>query len=65
MWHFYFRKAFDCVNTNVLLRILEDVGFPSRLLELYSKVRLTLGGEWFEQDRRVLQGAPYLLPCST
>lgn len=47
-----FRKTFDSVNHNVLLGILEDVGFPPCLLGylrgLYSKVRLTLGEEWFE-----------------
>lgn len=57
-----FRKAFDSVNHLVMLDLLEDIELPTRLIgylkSLYSRVKLTLGGDWFEQGRGVLQGDP-------
>lgn len=57
-----FKKAFDSVSHNTLIGILQDLGLPPRLVGYIQMVSthtlLTLGDNWFQQGRGVLQRNP-------
>ena len=62
-----FSKAFDCVDHNKLWKILQDIGIPDLLRNLYAGQEATVRTghgttDWFQIGKGICQGC-ILSPC--